>query len=65
MNIKINNENIVTQAQTIAQLATELQLPPSGVAIAIGGKVVRRDDWNCTVVYEGQDILIIKAFAGG
>ncbi|MBP5611359.1 MAG: sulfur carrier protein ThiS [Bacteroidales bacterium] len=65
MKIRVNNKEIETAAQTLAQLAAELQLPEKGVAVAVGNAIVPRGAWSETPLDETKDILIIKAFAGG
>lgn len=65
MKVIINNKETETQAQTVQDLATELQLPASGVAVAISNEMVPRDQWTTTPILEGVDIVIVKAFCGG
>ena len=72
MKININNKQHETQASTISELATQLQLPPKGVAIAIDNQLKPRstwDDtplqWDDTPLQEGACITIIKAACGG
>ena len=65
MKIRVNNKEIETAAQTLRQLADELQLPDKGVAMAVDNAIVPRTAWAETSVDATKDILIIKAFAGG
>lgn len=65
MKVKINNKETETQAQTVKALAEELNLPATGVAIAISNEMVSRDHWDTTPILEGADIVIVKAFCGG
>ncbi len=65
MKVNINNKQTEIQAATVRQLAQELQLPATGVAIAISNQMVPRDQWEETPVKEGADIVIVKAFCGG
>ena len=65
MKVTINNKETETQAQTVRALAEELQLPATGVAIAISNEMVSRDLWDTTPIQEGADIVIVKAFCGG
>ncbi len=65
MKVTVNNRPAKTQAHTVKQLAEEMQLPAAGVAVAIGNKMVPRDQWENTPVTEGADIVIVKAFCGG
>jgi sulfur carrier protein len=37
----------------------------SGIAVALGGAVVRRADWPATPVEEGDEVEVITATQGG
>lgn len=63
--IIINNEERQTEALYITQLATELNLPERGVALAINNKIVPRATWESSPINEGDNITIIKAAFGG
>ena len=65
MTIIINNKQQETQASTVSELATLLQLPPKGVAIAIDNQLKPRSTWDDTPLQEGASITIIKAACGG
>ena len=65
MKVNINNKQTETQAKTVKELAEELKLPATGVAIAISNVMVSRDEWSTRAIAEGDDIVIVKAFCGG
>lgn len=65
MKVTINNKETETQAKTIRELAQELDLPATGVAVAISNEMVPRDEWENTIIAEGADIVIVKAVCGG
>ena len=65
MKVNINNKTTETQAKTVKELALEMNLPATGVAIAISNVMVPRDDWSTTPIEENADIVIVKAFCGG
>ena len=65
MKVTINNKETETQAKTIRELAQELDLPATGVAVAISNEMVPRDEWENTLITEGADIVFVKAFCGG
>ena len=65
MKVTINNKETETQAKTIRELAQELDLPATGVAVAISNEMVPRDEWENTIIAEVADIVIVKAFCGG
>lgn len=65
MKVTINNKETETQALNVSQLAEEMNLPATGVAIAIGNVMIPRDKWAETKIEQGADIVIVKAFCGG
>ncbi len=65
MNILINNKSVVTTAHNVQKMVAELSLPQTGVAVAIDNKMVPRTQWNDTALYEGANVVIIKAACGG
>lgn len=66
MTIIINdNPTEVEDALTVRALADLEGLGPSGSAVAVNGRVIRRADWDATVLNGGDKVLIIKAAYGG
>ena len=65
MKVTINNKETETQAKTVKELSLELDLPAAGCAVAISNEMVPRDEWENTIITEGADIVIVKAFCGG
>lgn len=65
MKVRINNNEVETQATTVAELAQEQKLPEKGVAVAISNEMVPRTEWAQRALIEGDDIVILKAFCGG
>ena len=65
MKVRINNNEVETQATTVAELAQEQKLPEKGVAVAISNEMVPRTEWVQRALKEGDDIVILKAFCGG
>ena len=65
MKILVNNKVMETGAGSVAELAEELGLPENGVAVAVGGVMVRRADWGVSVLSEGESVIVIKAACGG
>ena len=65
MKVRINNNEVETQATTVAELAQEQKLPEKGVAVAISNEMVPRTEWAQRVLKEGDYIVILKAFCGG
>ena len=66
MKVLVNNkETELTQGNTIADLAQQLELPQQGVAIAVHNRMVPRTEWNEKTLQEGDNLVIIKAACGG
>ena len=65
MTITVNHKSRETAATTLAGLIDELALPLQGTAVASGGSVIPRTDWDGYALHEGLDLLIIRAACGG
>lgn len=65
MNITLNDKSHQTNAANLQQLAEELALPASGVAIALNSELIIREEWSTTALTDGADILVITAACGG
>ena len=65
MKVNINNKETETQALNVKQLAEELNLPATGVAVAISNNMVPRDEWETRKILEGDAIVIVNAMCGG
>lgn len=65
MKIKVNGKEKETSAATIAELVKEMELPQTGVAVAVNNKMVPRDKWTETELAEGMSLVVIKAACGG
>ncbi|MDE6697127.1 MAG: sulfur carrier protein ThiS [Muribaculaceae bacterium] len=50
---------------TVAELLNEIQSHKPGVAVAVNDKVVRKVDWESTLIAEGDYITVITAVCGG
>ncbi|MCJ2126125.1 sulfur carrier protein ThiS [Methylobacterium sp. J-077] len=70
MKLLVNGEPREHAVETIAALflveAEETGIEsPQGVAIALNGRVLRRNDWDATPVAEGDRVEIVRAMQGG
>ena len=65
MKIRINNKETDVQAESLLDLAKELSLPESGVAVAVNNRMIPRTDWQQTALKDDDNIVIIKAVCGG
>lgn len=51
----------IAEALAAAGVAGE----PRGVAVAVGGEVVRRDEWDSRELVEGDAVEVVRAVQGG
>lgn len=65
MEVNINGKPTSTNAATLSDLAAELNIPATGVAMAINNKMIPRDSWTTASIKENDNIVIIKAACGG
>lgn len=65
MEIIINGEKTTTRARTLAELVDERRLAPAGLAIAVGSRVVPREQWPSAPLAEGSVVTLIRATQGG
>lgn len=66
MRLSVNGE-AAEHAGTIADLLAErLDDPrPQGIAVAVNGEVVRRDDWPSRPLVDGDRVEVVTAVQGG
>ncbi|MHB1596077.1 MAG: sulfur carrier protein ThiS [Streptosporangiaceae bacterium] len=55
----------VDDGASVDRLADLLAVPPSGVAIAVNGEVLRRADWPATPLTAGDEVEVVSAVQGG
>ena len=60
-----NGTKIPTEAATLSQLIEQQRIPVAGIAVALGSRVVRREQWETTPLEEGCEITVIRATQGG
>ena len=65
MKIRVNNKEIETGASYLLQLSQQLELPQTGIAVAINNRMVPRTEWEHFVLNENDELIIIKAVCGG
>lgn len=66
MKIFINHTpHEVAEGSTLADVLAAQGLDRPGIAVAIGSKVIRKDDRAATTLSEGTEITVIKAVCGG
>jgi len=66
LRVYVNGEpREINQPLTVAELVTELDLPPARIAIELNRAVVRRNDWSATTLNDDDRIEIVHFVGGG
>ena len=66
MRVYINGESReVEGTPSLAQLITQLDLPAARIAVELNREVVRRHEWENTVLHEDDRIEIVHFVGGG
>ena len=66
MKVQVNNKEVeITPDSTLTQLTAQLELPVQGIAIAVNNKMIPRIEWECFILHENDNLVIIKAAWGG
>ena len=66
MNLIINGTTeIFNNGLTVSDLIKEKNLPESGTAVAINGRLCLKKNWTDTVLKDGDIINLISAAFGG
>lgn len=66
MEVKINDKNISIDAvTTVAQVLAASGIETKGIAIAVNGIVLPKEEYAVRHLNDGDSIMIIKAFYGG
>ncbi len=64
--VYINGEpRFVPMQQTVTALLTTLNIPAERVAIELNKSIVRKRDWETTLVGEGAQVEIVEFVGGG
>jgi len=66
MKVFVNGEEKdLSDATSLSELITELDLPVARIAIELNREVVRRSDWGSTMLNDGDRIEIVHFVGGG
>lgn len=66
MKVQVNNKEVETHPNsTLIQLASQLELPLVGVAIAVNNQMIPRTEWESLSLRENDNLVVIKAACGG
>ena len=65
MKIKVNNKEIEIGGRHLLELSQALELPQTGIAVAVNNHMIPRTEWEQFVLKEHDELVIIKAVCGG
>ncbi|MQA15212.1 MAG: sulfur carrier protein ThiS [Pseudonocardiaceae bacterium] len=66
MMVVVNGEHRqLPEGATLAGLLEEMDVPPSGVAVAVDGAVATRASWAATTLADGATVEVLTAVQGG
>ncbi|MCM1319780.1 MAG: sulfur carrier protein ThiS [Muribaculaceae bacterium] len=66
MIIYVNSKPVeIDYSISVEELLNRQNVPSGGTAVAVNGKVVRRDNWADHLINDGAQVLIISAAYGG
>jgi len=67
MEITVNHQpySITVSCSVIQLLTAVLQIPESGIAVAVNQSVVSKSDWSAYHLQPGDQVMLIKATQGG
>jgi len=67
MNIRLNGDDKTVDAATIAELLSSMGVADGarGIAVALNGDVVPRGRWAEAGLKPGDDVEVVRPFAGG
>ncbi len=65
MKIIVNNEEVVFDGTTVAELLARLDVSLAGIAVAVGTKIVPAAAWSGFALKPDDNVTIIRATQGG
>lgn len=65
MKVIVNNKEVETGAKNLLLFSQQLDLPPSGIAVAVNNRIIPRSEWEDYNLSHGDSLIIIKAVCGG
>ena len=66
MKVTVNKKEMeVAEGLTLDALMQQIQPDGGNFAVAVGMKVIKKDNWAATRLSENDDITVIRATCGG
>lgn len=67
MKIKLNNrqEEIIENQLTVQRLLEVKNFTFKMLIIRVNGNIVKKDQYNDTIIHEGDDVMVLHLISGG
>lgn len=65
MKLLVNDKEVQTSAKLLSELLLEINLPQTGIAVAVNNRIIPRTKWDYYTLESDSKIVIIKAVCGG
>lgn len=68
MKITLNTKTVELDSParpTLQELLATSGVPQSGIAVALNNRVIKRADWESTILADGDSVTVITAICGG
>ncbi|MBB6500089.1 sulfur carrier protein ThiS [Pedobacter cryoconitis] len=67
MEITVNHQtySVAVPCSVVQLLTAVLQIPGSGIAVAVNQSIVSKTDWSVYHLQPGDQVMLIKATQGG
>ncbi len=68
MKITLNTKTVELDSParpTLHELLATSGVPQSGIAVALNNRVIKRADWESTILADGDSVIVITAICGG
>lgn len=66
MTIVVNgNQTDIRESSTISDLITQLGLKAERVAVELNKRIIRRVEWDATIISEGDRLEVVHFVGGG
>ncbi len=63
--VKVNNEEVESQAANLAELLKQLDISKDSIAVAVNKYVIRKNNWESYKLKHRDNITIITPTQGG
>ncbi|TCO07473.1 sulfur carrier protein ThiS [Natronoflexus pectinivorans] len=65
MRITVNGKETEFSKTYLLDLLSDMGVPLNGLAVAVGSKIIPRDQWEAHLLKENDEVMLIGATRGG